>query len=199
MSATCTTAHGNARSLAHWVRPEIEPASSWILVRFVSAEPQQELQFLPFLGTWSLCKVAVPFLYPPPLSFEPQDVCCGLDDFCLFQSHSLSLDGLSSCCSETSVSQVESCPSGLLSLQERAQSPGEGSFLTQSWYPSFHNAEKWLESRWCAGLGIWCPKLESWHIPAWAVWPRAKHPTSLSQSNWVWAVRLITSLRLDRV
>ena len=34
-----TTAHGNARSLTHWMRPGIEPASSWIPVRFVSAEP----------------------------------------------------------------------------------------------------------------------------------------------------------------
>ena len=34
-----TTAHCNAGSLTHWARPGIEPASSWILVRFVSAEP----------------------------------------------------------------------------------------------------------------------------------------------------------------
>ena len=39
-----TIAHSNARSLTHWVRPGIEPVSSWMLVRFVSAEPQQELQ-----------------------------------------------------------------------------------------------------------------------------------------------------------
>ena len=43
-SATYTTAQGNARSLAHWARPVIEPASSWILVGFVTAEPQRELQ-----------------------------------------------------------------------------------------------------------------------------------------------------------
>ena len=30
-------------SLTHWVRPGIEPASPWILVRFVSAEPWREL------------------------------------------------------------------------------------------------------------------------------------------------------------
>ena len=39
-SATYTTAHGNAGSLSHWVRPRIEPKSSWMLVRFVSAEPR---------------------------------------------------------------------------------------------------------------------------------------------------------------
>ena len=33
VSATYTTAHGNTRSLAHWVRPGIEPASSGILGR----------------------------------------------------------------------------------------------------------------------------------------------------------------------
>ena len=45
VSATFTTAHGNARSLAHWARPGIKPASSWILVRFTSTEPWQELQY----------------------------------------------------------------------------------------------------------------------------------------------------------
>ena len=36
---TYTTAHGKARSLTHWTRPGIEPASSWILGSFLSAEP----------------------------------------------------------------------------------------------------------------------------------------------------------------
>ena len=36
MSATYTTVHSNAGSLTHWVRPGIEPASSWILVGFVN-------------------------------------------------------------------------------------------------------------------------------------------------------------------
>ena len=39
-SATYTTAHCNAGSLTHWVRPEIQPMSSWLLVRFVTPEPQ---------------------------------------------------------------------------------------------------------------------------------------------------------------
>ena len=43
VSATCTTAHGNARSLTHRVGPGIEPVSSWILVGFVTTKPQQEL------------------------------------------------------------------------------------------------------------------------------------------------------------
>ena len=33
----------NTRSLTHWAGPEIKPASSWILVGFVSPEPRQEL------------------------------------------------------------------------------------------------------------------------------------------------------------
>ena len=41
-SVTYTTAHNNAGSLTHWARPGIEPASSWILVGFFSAAPQQE-------------------------------------------------------------------------------------------------------------------------------------------------------------
>ena len=31
-----STAHSNAGSLNHWVRPGIEPSSSWLLVRFVN-------------------------------------------------------------------------------------------------------------------------------------------------------------------
>ena len=38
-SATYTTDHGNAGSLAHWGRPGIEPVSPWIPVRFNTAEP----------------------------------------------------------------------------------------------------------------------------------------------------------------
>ena len=37
---TYTTAHSNSRSLTHWERPGIERTSSWILVRFITPEPQ---------------------------------------------------------------------------------------------------------------------------------------------------------------
>ena len=40
---TYTTAHGNAGSLTHWARPGIEPISTWMLVKFISTEPRQEL------------------------------------------------------------------------------------------------------------------------------------------------------------
>ena len=43
MSTTYTTACGNAGTLTHWVRSGIEPTSLWILVRFVSTKPWQEL------------------------------------------------------------------------------------------------------------------------------------------------------------
>ena len=36
--------HSNARSLTHWAKPGIEPTSSWILVEFVTAEPQEGLR-----------------------------------------------------------------------------------------------------------------------------------------------------------
>ena len=39
---TYTTAHGSARVLTHIARPGIEPASAWMLVRFLSAEARQE-------------------------------------------------------------------------------------------------------------------------------------------------------------
>ena len=41
--ATYTTAQSNARSLTHWARPGMEPATSWFPVGFVSAAPQWEL------------------------------------------------------------------------------------------------------------------------------------------------------------
>ena len=48
VSSTYTTADGNARSLTHWAR-NWEPASSWILVRFVSAAPRRKLPLQVFL------------------------------------------------------------------------------------------------------------------------------------------------------
>ena len=48
VSATYTTAWGNTRSLTHWARPGIEPASLWILVRFISAAPQWEFYLVIF-------------------------------------------------------------------------------------------------------------------------------------------------------
>ena len=48
MSANNTTAHGNTGALIHRARPGIEPASSWILVGFISAVPQQELPIWAF-------------------------------------------------------------------------------------------------------------------------------------------------------
>ena len=43
-SATYAADCGIAGSLTHWGRPWIESASSWILVWFLTAEPQRELQ-----------------------------------------------------------------------------------------------------------------------------------------------------------
>ena len=43
LAYTTATAHSNAKSLTHWAKPGIEPTSSWILVSFITAEPQQEL------------------------------------------------------------------------------------------------------------------------------------------------------------
>ena len=43
LSHICDLQHSNARSLTHWMRPGIKPASSWILVGLATAEPQWEL------------------------------------------------------------------------------------------------------------------------------------------------------------
>ena len=42
-SVTYTMAHSNTGSLTHWAKPGIKPSSSWILVGFVTTEPQWEL------------------------------------------------------------------------------------------------------------------------------------------------------------
>ena len=45
-----TAVHGSARLPIHWVGPGLEPPSSWILVLFVTVEPQWEfLNYLPIL------------------------------------------------------------------------------------------------------------------------------------------------------
>ena len=44
----------NAGSLTHWVRPGIEPMSSWILVRFLSAEPWWERLYWDFFNVTPL-------------------------------------------------------------------------------------------------------------------------------------------------
>ena len=48
-SATYTTGHSNAGTLTHLARPGSQSASSWILVRFVTTEPQWKLQGVSFL------------------------------------------------------------------------------------------------------------------------------------------------------
>ena len=55
-SAINTAFLGNAGFLAHRVRPGLEPTSSWILVRFVSAAPQWELLFFLFFFFFKLYK-----------------------------------------------------------------------------------------------------------------------------------------------
>ena len=52
LSCICNLHHSsrqNARSLTHWERPGIEPASWWILVGFISTELQWELPLYAFL------------------------------------------------------------------------------------------------------------------------------------------------------
>ena len=48
-SSTYTSAHSNTRFLTYWAEPGIEPASSWILVGFITTEPQWEFLQVHFL------------------------------------------------------------------------------------------------------------------------------------------------------
>ena len=56
-SATYTKAHGNARSLIHWVKSGIKLSSSWIPVRFLTVEPQWEVPRVVFLKILSQSKL----------------------------------------------------------------------------------------------------------------------------------------------
>ena len=58
---TYTTAHGTGGSLTHWVGPRIKPASSGILVEFVTTEPQWERLIFKALSLKTL-----PAATPPP-------------------------------------------------------------------------------------------------------------------------------------
>ena len=55
VSVTYTTAHSNAGSLTYWAGPGIESESSWLLVRFITAEPRRELLFLDFYSNLLRC------------------------------------------------------------------------------------------------------------------------------------------------
>ena len=63
-AASLHHSHSNVRSPTHWARPGIEPVSSWILVRFISAEPRWELQhqnfFVEFLFGFSISLLKFP-------------------------------------------------------------------------------------------------------------------------------------------
>ena len=57
-TAAASLHHSNARSLTHWAR--IKSASSWILVRFVSPEPQRDLLVYDFSrSTIQYCQLIV--------------------------------------------------------------------------------------------------------------------------------------------
>ena len=71
-STTYTTAHGNARSLTHWVRLGIKPASSWFLVGFISAAPQRELLDCLLYAKYSARYIHTQFI---PLLFIEQILC----------------------------------------------------------------------------------------------------------------------------
>ena len=61
----CTAACGNAGSLTHWVRPGIKPASSWILVRFLTHRATMQLLLLLLFCIAIYClNVSTYFLFP---------------------------------------------------------------------------------------------------------------------------------------
>ena len=59
MLATYTSALGNTGSLTHSVGPGIEPASSWMLVRFAIAAPLRELPRPALLGDAAVLRTVV--------------------------------------------------------------------------------------------------------------------------------------------
>ena len=74
-SVTYTTAHGNAASLTHWARPEIEPTSSWMLVRFVNCWATTGTpQVSSFKGTNLFMKAPSPWPHYLPKVLPPNTI-----------------------------------------------------------------------------------------------------------------------------
>ena len=61
--STYTAAHANAISLTHWARAGVKPTSSWMLVRFSSAEPWWELPTISSLSIHLLMGVCVASIF----------------------------------------------------------------------------------------------------------------------------------------
>ena len=62
LSGTYTTAHGSTGSLTHWLRPGINPTSSWILVGFVNHWDATETSFYTVYRTFFLLHCLISFL-----------------------------------------------------------------------------------------------------------------------------------------
>ena len=68
-SAIYTAACGNAGSLTHWARPGIEPASSRILIGFISTELQRELLKIFFIFLIFIYLFFLLFLWAAPTAY----------------------------------------------------------------------------------------------------------------------------------
>ena len=86
-SLTYTTAHSNARSFTHWEKPGIGPTSSWILVGFITAEPQWGLRL--WVLNMSITDKPCSFWYQW-FAFKTSEAvtqrslnCCSLTNLCL--------------------------------------------------------------------------------------------------------------------
>ena len=58
-SATYTTGNGNTGSLTYWARPGIEPTTSWLLVRSISAVPRWKLWYVEYLYVYEQNKIGL--------------------------------------------------------------------------------------------------------------------------------------------
>ena len=54
--------HSNTGSLTHGAGPKVKPSSSWILVKFLTTEPQRELLYLFFSNNYIIYLVSLNFL-----------------------------------------------------------------------------------------------------------------------------------------
>ena len=60
------------RSLTHRARPGIKPTTSWLLVRFITAKPRQELQGGCFISIIFSPRWDLPFLYSKKIKLKPK-------------------------------------------------------------------------------------------------------------------------------
>ena len=131
--STYTTLHSNTRSLTHWARPGIEPASSWILVGFLTRWATMGTPGDLFCFCFDHTRGMWKFLGQ---GYNPSHSCS--------LSHSCGNTRSLTCCAKGTSQESFSGFFSFLATPQHMEFPGQGSDMSHS-FDLFFN---------CVGLGI---------------------------------------------